>query len=92
MTDEAFWSMIEAEARDAWHGKGRYPLRAYTERVEVNREALTVQWKGGTVLDVQPHGAAPVPYQRAHLARASTPWQPANPYPTLAARLSALGS
>jgi hypothetical protein len=70
----------------------RYPLRASTERVEVNREALTVEWKGSTVLDVQPRGAAPVPYRRAHLARASTPWLPPNTYPTLAVRLSPLGS
>jgi len=31
MDDEAFWSLIEDEARAAWRGEGRFPLRAYSE-------------------------------------------------------------
>jgi hypothetical protein len=68
----------------------RYPLRRWTEQVEVNRETLTVDWKGGTVLEVRPYGAAPIPYRRAALARASLPWQAAPAYPSLAVRLSPL--
>ena len=41
MMDEAFWSMIEAEAREAWRGEGRYPLRAYSELMP----AQFVGWK-----------------------------------------------
>jgi len=66
----------------------RYPLPIQTEQVEVNRQPLTVQWQGGTVLAVSPEGAAPVPYRRAPLARAPLPWQPAPAYPRLATRLA----
>ncbi|HZU05380.1 MAG TPA: hypothetical protein VFB73_05365 [Chloroflexota bacterium] len=68
----------------------RYPLRREQEQLEVNRQMLAVDWKGGTVLDVRPAGAAPVPYQRAHLAQAATPWQAPPSYPRLAIRLSPL--
>jgi hypothetical protein len=40
------------------------------------------------VLGVSPEGAAPVPYRRADLARATVPWQPIPAYPTLATSLS----
>jgi hypothetical protein len=66
----------------------RYPLTGHAEQVVVNQQSLTVHWKGGTVLGVSPEGAAPVPYRRADLARATVPWQPIPAYPTLAARLS----
>src|SRR5204863_3850070 len=49
----------------------RYPLRLETEQLEVNQEPLTVEWKGGTVLDVQPRRAAPVPHHYAEWARAT---------------------
>jgi hypothetical protein len=68
----------------------RYPLREVTERVEVNREMLTVHWKGSTVLEVSPSGAIPVPYRRAALVNAATPWQPSPAYPRLATALSPL--
>ncbi len=68
----------------------RYPLRSVSEQVEVNRELLTVDWKGDTVLDVRPRGATPVPYQRGALAGAPIPWQAAPTYPPLAQRLSPL--
>ncbi len=68
----------------------RYPLRTTVERVAVNREALTVEWKGDTVLAVHPRGPAPVPYERAGLARAPVPWQAAPRYPMLGQRLAPL--
>ena len=34
----------------------RYPLREVTERLEVNRQMLTVHWKGSTVIEVQSVG------------------------------------
>jgi hypothetical protein len=65
----------------------RYPLRARTEHVEVNGQPVAVQWKGGTVLAVEPPGAGPRPYRAAALAGQPTPWQPAPTYPRLTAQL-----
>ena len=66
----------------------RYPLAGRSERGEVNREEQVVDWKGDTVLEVRPAGSAPVPYRRAHLARARLVWQPAPRYPALSVALS----
>lgn len=68
----------------------RYPLRTFSEQVVVNRQELTVDWKGDTVLAVRPEGTSPVPYRREHLARAATPLQPTPAYPPLVARLAPL--
>ena len=65
----------------------RYPLRPRTEAVEASRQAVTVEWKGGTVLTVQPPGAGPRPYRGAALAHEPTPWQAAPSYPRLATQL-----
>jgi hypothetical protein len=65
----------------------RYPLRPRTEAVEASRQAVTAEWKGGTVLEVRPPGAVPVPYRGAGLARQPIPWQPAPNYPGLATPL-----
>jgi hypothetical protein len=66
----------------------RYPLREVTERLEVNRQMLSIHWKGSTVLEVRPSGAIPVPYRRAALVNAATPWQTSPAYPRLATSLS----
>ena len=41
MDDEAFWSLIEGQARAAWRGEDRFPLRAYSELMP----AQFVGWK-----------------------------------------------
>jgi hypothetical protein len=41
MDDEAFWSLIEGQARAAWRGEGQFPLRAYSELMP----AQFVGWK-----------------------------------------------
>lgn len=41
MDDAAFWSLIEGEARAAWRGDDRFPLRAYSELMP----AQFVGWK-----------------------------------------------
>src|SRR5262249_29533141 len=61
----------------------RYPLAEAVEHLEGNRRTLTVRWKGSTVLDVLPVGEAPIPYRRAQLAKAPTPWQSTPTYPLL---------
>jgi hypothetical protein len=65
----------------------RYPLRARTENVEASRQAVTAEWKGGTVLAVQPPGAGPTPYRGAALARQPTPWLAPPAYPGVASAL-----
>lgn len=41
MDDEAFWSLIEGQARAAWRGEDQFPLRAYSELMP----AQFVDWK-----------------------------------------------
>src|SRR5512144_2043708 len=41
MDDDAFWSLIEGQARAAWRGEDQFPLRAYSELMP----APLVGWK-----------------------------------------------
>jgi hypothetical protein len=61
----------------------RYPLRPRTEQAEASHQAVTAEWRGGTVLAVAPPGAGPLPYRGAALPGQPTPWQTAPPYPRL---------
>jgi hypothetical protein len=90
---EPVWRGAYADAGQLGAGQVvalRYPLREFTEQVEVNRQLLTIRWKGSTVLEVSPSGVLPVPYRRGAWARAATPWQAAPAYPRLATSLSPL--
>jgi hypothetical protein len=83
---EPIWRGAYADAGSLGRGQVvalTYPLPTVSDHLEVNRQMLTARWKGSTVLEVLPDGAAPTPYRRTALAETKTPLQPTPDYPLL---------